>query len=258
MEISHRLLLFLLFIFIILGLLAIIIWLAVTSKSSSSSSSFSSFNPFLKAYDVETGLLQLDSTVTGPTGSISLQTGFFTILQTTIDTTNNLHTGIDHLVCTVSAFTSIGTSDEIVSTGLAASSVEIASVEMQVLVDGQLANPGIVTFDNVTHIFEPTINTTQLLENIIIRGCSHAFTFVYPNTTSLATGGVHTIVAQARLTTVATSNLFTLVEATAIVGNRSLVVVPGCTFSSSSSSSSSSSNSSSTATSSSSSSSSSK
>jgi hypothetical protein len=215
-SVSVGWLLMLLFIAAVIAAVAVIIWSfyhqhAVKEKKNRTWVS-------LSADDVQTGDLVELSVVTGLTGGVS-DSGYLTVLSTTI-TTNSW---MNRLYSTVSAFTSIGTLDLHGTLGSTQLSTEIASIDVQVLIDGVLAQPGTVTFDSVTHVLGSELSEEEALLLIESRGATHSFGFI----TRDIGPGLHHITVQARAVASAVAAPALIASCTAVIGDRSLIVQTG-------------------------------
>jgi len=133
-------------------------------------------------------------------GKAQSETGWFDILSSQIKTGDPKDIVVD-----VSAETFLGTSAKLSGTD---GSDALAEIQVRVLVDGQEAVPGPVTFDNrmlklegdLTHHYEGALLPIDdhWIEIFIDTAAAHAFNFAYEDLGS----GVHTIVVQANLKTV--------------------------------------------------------
>lgn len=178
------------------------------------------------AYDSQTNdIVQL--TIVTTTGAESGATGaddsgFLTILSTTVKTSGDTNT----LFCDVSAQTSVAIFEaDDNATGIslvASSSGEFAEIDVQVLVDGFVAAPGIVTFDNVTHLYAANLLPEDLRAELLSTTSANSFHFIAQNVPK----GSHSVVVQARLQTSAFAVSELASSATAVVAERSLVVQP--------------------------------
>lgn len=224
--------------------LAVISYWRIRHKSGKSSSSKKGTckdcgDP--SAYDIRTtDIISLSQATGGAGGATGAEdSGFVTVLSTTIDTCNKTNT----LFCDVSAESLVGiieVDDNATGTTVVSStSAEGALITMRVLVDGFVAAPGEVTFDDITHTITTNILPSGFRAELLALTSANSFDFVAQNVPK----GHHSVVVQARLQTsvLAINEVFD--SATAVLGNRTLVVQPayvvgassGCSSSSSSS-----------------------
>lgn len=192
-----------------------------TKKRGGSGSSFNCGDP--SAFDVETATISDFLAITGGTGGTgaSLQTGFLNIMSTTIDTCNTTNT----LFCDVSAESAMAivesdnnaTGTSVVGTV----SGEAGLIEIQVLVDGFVASPGIVTLQNLNHLIVTNLLPGAFRLESLQLANSNNFNFVAQNVPK----GSHSIIVQARLSLSATA-VNQADSVTASIGTRTLVVTP--------------------------------
>lgn len=210
----------LLVILIAIGVaVGVIVWSSYHKKSGGGGGKAKKATIQYTADDVQTGDIVELTVVTGDTGA-SNDSGFLTILSTTVTTDCNTN----RLYSNVSAFTSIGTVDETLASGGTSISTEIASIDVQVLVDGALALPGPITFDAVTHMLTAeNLTLDEFFQLLETRGAAHSYDFI----TRDVLPGSHTIEVQGRAVASATAAPALLASVTALIGDRSLVVQPG-------------------------------
>ena len=168
--------------------------------------------------DVTTGDIVELTVVTGDTGA-SNDSGFLTILSTTLTTDCNTN----RLYSNVSAFTSIGTLDSSETSGVQSVTTELASIDVQVLVDGVTALPGPITFDALAHVLTVDLDEGEFIAALETRGAAHSYDFV----TRDVTPGSHTVEVQARAVATASAAPGLLASVAALIGDRTLVIQPG-------------------------------
>lgn len=144
-------------------------------------------------------------------------TGFVDILAAEITSSS----GQNRVYATFSAQTAIGL-ESLVSTGAAGpgSTLGLGSIEVQVLVDGVVMQPGPVIFDSVVHPLSVPVDPVAASEELLALTEANAFTFILRNPSA----GTHSVVAQARLTVVAEALQDIGAAASAALAQRSLVV----------------------------------
>jgi hypothetical protein len=128
----------------------------------------------------------------------------------------------DRLYCNVSAYTSMITTDETNAIGSAAIASAMASISVQVLVDGVVAWPGPETFNSVLNVLDAQLSSGESLEVMESRATCNSFEFVAP-----VTPGTHTVQVTASLAASATGVAAGLVAVQAGIFDRTLVVRPG-------------------------------
>lgn len=197
---------------------------AAGSSSSSCGGCKSSYGQQPSAYDVRTTeIAQLTVVTGGPLGATGIaDSGFLTILSTNIKTCGDTNT----LFCDVSAETSVAIFElDSNATGtslVASSSGEFAQIDMRVFVDGFLAAPGTVTFDDITHLYITNLLPGDLRSELLSTVAANSFHFVAQNVPK----GDHSVIVQARLQTAAFAVNELAANASAIIVERSLVVQP--------------------------------
>ncbi len=110
--------------------------------------------------------------------------------------------------------------------GVVASTFGVAAIDVQVLVDGLIAQPGIVTFDGMLRVIQEGLDPLTESVDVLALTEANAFTFVYPGITS----GTHTVEVQARLSALVAPTDAVAESMTAAISNRSLVVTQGNAF----------------------------
>jgi hypothetical protein len=180
----------------------------------------------LAADDVQTGDLVELVLVTGSTGAAS-ETGFVSVLAASISTP----AWSNRLYCNVSASTSMAVVDASggLPTGL---SSEFATIDFQVLVDGAPAVPGTITFNSVAHVVGTELAAAEALALADGRSSANAFQFVARDLPP----GAHSVSVLARAVAAATGINAAAAGVTAVIGSRSLVLLPASTEPGSSSS----------------------
>ena len=180
-------------------------------------------------------VLDAEVTVTLPvllsaTGA-SDDTGFQTILQSQLRTVK----GENQLASTVSAVTDMvvisllaETGGFTGATGTSSTSLDFARIDLRVLVDGVVADPGVIVFDDETRILSLSNQSLiagampiALFDLFDLSG-ARAFTFL----SSGITPGTHTVLVQARAQASALIENPLVAGAAAAVGQRTLLVIP--------------------------------
>jgi len=205
-------------VLVLLIAIAVVIGVCVWNSKKKKGGSKNSVRVAHTADDVQTGDITELTVVTGSTGATN-ETGFNTIMSATIHTdswTNRLYSN-------VSAFTSIGTVDASNLAGGTSTTFELASIDVRVLVDGEEALPGTITFNSTVHIVDTVLSEEEMLFLLETRGESNSFDFV----TRDVLPGSHTVEVQARAITAADAITALGASVVAIIGDRSLVVQPG-------------------------------
>jgi hypothetical protein len=164
--------------------------------------------------EAETGV----GAATGVTGIVD--SGFLTILQGNFSTDKSTNT----FFCNVSAQCAAGVFYSDVTTGaaVAQTSGESAMITMQVLVDGFVAEPGQVVFENVARGFTGIIPPDETAAALLNYVAANSFCFVAKGISP----GTHNIQVQARLEAIVAGSGFSGGGALAVVSSRSLTVTP--------------------------------
>jgi hypothetical protein len=169
------------------------------------------------ADDIQTGAITVTTAITGTTG-MTQTSGLVPILSTTITTEEC----VDRLYCNVSAFTSMVTTDETNALGTESITSNLASVLVQVLVDGVLALPGAETFNGVLHVVDAQLGARESLDLLDDRAICNSFEFIAP-----VTSGSHTIQVMAEVSATSSGTAAGLASVTAGIFDRTLVVRQG-------------------------------
>jgi hypothetical protein len=216
--------LFFLVMIAIIVLAAVLVWLTVQNGSSGRKGKSSGSFGLLTADDFDTGLVSLTATATGTSSALD-STGFITILSTNLCTArcqNRLYADVS-LETAITALSDIPTGAE---SAVVATTIGVAAIDVQVLVDGIVAQPGIVTFDGLLRIISQGLEPLTEALDVLSLAEANAFTFVYQGIKH----GQHTVEVQARLTAIATPLGAIAETVTASISNRSLVVTQGNAF----------------------------
>jgi len=207
---------------------AVLVLVAITYRNKSgkkSSGGGKNTSKNLAAYDSRTDVFSEFEIVSGgPSGATGLaDSGFFTVLSTTIKTCDD---SVNTLFCDVSAQTAVAiveTDDNATGTAVVSStSGELAAISIRVLVDGFPAAPGTVVFDDITHVIVTNLLPGDFRNELLALLSSNSFHFVSQNVPA----GNHSIVVQARLQATAFAINELVSSALASIGARTLVVQP--------------------------------
>lgn len=189
------------------------------SRSSSSSNGCPPCKP-MWAQGTQSGALLVVASATGPGATGTVAGAFVDIMSANIVTCR----GTNAIVANVSAQSAIATVDQETNPTellVQATSVEVAQIVVQVLVDGVVQSPSIV-FDGVALVLDSTVNPANVRTALEAQASANTFNWI-------ATGvapGAHTVTVQARLVAVAATDLALFASASALISNGLLLVQP--------------------------------